>query len=287
MCSERGWVCDGSHSLLSPGLVRSRAWETECGIVQCLCSLKQRRQTWWANWERGKAPPHPKQPKTKESWGGRRFGNQFLSTDELRLWGEGVVPIKLLLIVFPHHFISSVPERLPQRRLPYLLCFITVVRYPSLGASGPSPLIFHWNMAWAPLFFSLGCEHALLATSWMVGTLACSLTASLPLLCFSPFFPPLFSSSSLLPLGGGKAVQIFQIYWKENRTGVGSSCAASSKCFSKSHSVETPLQSNGVSNQLRHPPALNGDIPAAINKLTLFSLNSGVAPISWAAAGVW
>lgn len=45
-----GWVCDGSHGPrvragLPPGLTRSRVWETELSVVQCLCRLNQRKQT--------------------------------------------------------------------------------------------------------------------------------------------------------------------------------------------------------------------------------------------------
>lgn len=50
---DEGWEwrspCPGSHgprvlAVLSPWLSRSRVWEPELSLMQCLCSLKQRKQ---------------------------------------------------------------------------------------------------------------------------------------------------------------------------------------------------------------------------------------------------
>lgn len=271
MCSEQGWVCDGSHSPLSPGLARSRVWEMELGVVQCLCSLKQRRQTCWANWERGKAPPHPKHQTQRTVEGGEGLGISFFAQVS---WGEEGVPHQATphCLSPPLHLPSPSEAPAEEASLPLVFYRCGEVSIPwriwTVPADFPlerglSPFVFQSGLRTCSAGCQLDGRHS--------GPLPYSLSVS-SLLFPSPLLPPTFSASSLLPLSGGKADQIFQVYWKENRTGVGSSRAASSKCFSTVlHSVETPLQGNGVSNQLRHSPALNGGIPAAINKLTLLS----------------
>lgn len=118
------------------------------------------------------------------------------------------------------------PGRLLQRRLHCLSCFLLRVRYPSLSTSELSPLIFQWDVAGAPLFFSLGCGHAVLAASWMNGTWPAS---SQPLRLFFPFIPPLLLSPPFSPSVMEKQFRFSR--FTERGTGA---AAASNKCFSNS-----------------------------------------------------
>lgn len=136
----------------------------------------------------------------KESVGKRGLGNEFLSTKALRCVEGSPSPCSSSF--------SPLFHLLCPWRLRCLSCFLLRVRHPSLSTSELSPLIFQWNVAGAPLFFSLGCGHAVLAASWRSSTWP---LASQPLRLFFPFVPH-SSLPSLLPLGDGKAVQIFQVY---------------------------------------------------------------------------
>lgn len=155
---------------------------------------------------------------------------------------RGGFPITLLLIL-PRCFISSAPGRLLQRRLHCLSCFILRVRYPSLSTSELSPLIFQWNVAGAPLFFSLGCGHAVLAASWMNGTWPVS---SQPLRLFFPFIPPLLLSPPFSPSVMEKQFRFSRFTEKEQEQ-----LQHPISAFPILHSMEIPLWGNGVSDWLQ------------------------------------
>lgn len=260
MCSRQGWLCDGSHSprvtaVLSPVLTRSRVRETELSIVQCLCSLKQRKQTQRAEKKGGEYPP-PNNRKQRRVEGREGLGISFSAQMS---WGVCGSP-SLHLIVLPCHFIS-VPRRLLQRRLRYLLWFIVGWGICPL-AHLDCPRWFSTGTWLEPLCFSVWAADMLYRlpagrpAPWPIPC-----TAFLSLLCFSLlFFFPLSS-----PPWWWKSRSDFPGLRKGEQAW-GADALPPISAFPILCGMETLLWGNGVSNRLRLPPALNGGSPAAINK---------------------
>lgn len=173
----------------------------------------------------------PETNKVREESG---LGGEHLSTHEGRC---GVRPP----LSAPPCLPSPLPPLAITRWLPLGLSlplwFIGWARYPFVGASGPSVLIFHWNVARAPLFFSLGLDKLCqLPAGWPVGRiLARSLTASPSQLCFLLLLFYFFSLSLPSLLSPSIMEKQFRFSrFTERGKGWGNTCSFSNKCFSSS-----------------------------------------------------
>lgn len=183
--------------------VRHRAW---------LCAASVQFKTNPAKWEKGREKMEKICTPLTKSEGECREEREEMS------WGVWRGPHHAA----PHPFSSLLHLLCPWQAPPEeaVLPLALSSGYPS--TSELSPLIFQWNVAGAPLLFSLGCGHAVLAASWMNSTWP---TSPQPLCLFFPFIPPLLLSPSVMEK------QFRFSRFTERGTGA---AAASNKCFSNS-----------------------------------------------------
>lgn len=137
------------------------------------------------------------------------------------------------------------------------LLFICWVRSRFVGAAGPSPLIFHWNVAQAPLFFSLGLDKLCRLPA---GRPAASWPAPLQPLCLFfafPFFSFFFFPLLLLSPRLWKSSSDFPGLLSGEKDG-GTFTPPPTSAFPVLPDVETPRWGDGVSSRLHRPCALGG-----------------------------